>query len=62
MSPCSSTPDCYKASLQYKIDRATGKTTAGETKLQWQTANPVQTETPQSVKSPSLGTQFDRAG
>ncbi len=35
MIQCSPTSDCFKASLQYKIDRSLGKTTPGETKLQY---------------------------
>jgi len=61
MNQCSSTSDCYKASFQYKMDKTLGKTTPGETKLQWLTTSTV-SSAPQSVKSPDLGTQFDGTG
>jgi len=62
MSQCASTTDCYKASLQYKIDKATGKTTPNETKLQWQATSIASPNARLSVKSPDLGTNFDADG
>ena len=62
MCQCSSTSDCYKASLQYKIDKATGKTSPGESKLQWQNSSGATASAPSSAKSPNLGTNFDADG
>jgi hypothetical protein len=36
MSQCASTSDCFKASLQFKIDRSLGQATQTETKAEWQ--------------------------
>jgi len=62
MSQCSSTTDSYKASLQYKIDKATGKTIPNETKLQWEATSTASTSARPSLKSPALGTRFDADG
>ncbi len=62
MSQISCTSDCYKASFQYKMDKALGKTSPGETKLQWQDTSTAATAPPQSVRSPNLGTSFDADG
>lgn len=62
MSQCSSTTDCFKASLQFKIDRATGKTSQNATKAQWQAASTAPTIAAPSVKTGDLGTNFDADG
>lgn len=63
MSQCSPTSDCFKASFQFKMDKALGKTTDNTTKAEWQALGgaPATGTTP-SPKSPNLGTNFDSEG
>ncbi len=62
MSPCSSTSDCFKASFQYKLEKALGKTTPGETKLQWQNTSEAPARGTPPLKSADLGANFDADG
>ncbi len=62
MIQCSPTSDCFKAALDYKIDRSLGKTTPGETKLQYLNTSNAPTSSTPPVKSPALGSGFDAQG
>lgn len=62
MYQCSPTSDCFKASLQFKIDKATGKTSQNASKAQWDASSGTPASDKLPVKSPNLGTNFDADG
>ena len=62
MSPCSSSSDCFKASLQFKIEKSLGKTTPGETLLQYLNTGSTPSSGTPPVKSTTLGQTFDAQG
>ena len=62
MSQCSPASDCFKASLQFKIDKAEGKTSPETTKSQWQVTSESQGSPTSAAKSPDRGSQFDAEG
>jgi hypothetical protein len=59
MTQCSASGDCFKASLQFKIDKATGKVSQNATKAQWQAKESSSPEPTRKGKATDLGVNFD---
>jgi len=62
MSTCSSTGDCFKASLQFKLDKATGKVSQNATKAEWQATSSTRSSPTLPAHAIYLGSTLDTAG
>ena len=62
MSTCSATGDCFKASLQFKLDKATGKVSQNTTKAEWQATSPTTSSPTPPAQAIYLASNLDVAG